>query len=222
MSDPVVQLAGVSKTHKVPSGPLAALDDVSLEVGRGQFVVIQGPSGSGKSTLLLTVGGMQRPSQGSVVVAGVDLYSLSSRQRSQFRAEQIGFVFQLFHLLPYLNVLDNVALGGGKDRTRAGELLEQFGLADRRLQQPTTLSAGERQRVALARALMGGPALILADEPTGNLDPENSKIVLNCLAEFCRDGGTVLMVTHGSEASALANRQYVLTKGRLEESGSLA
>lgn len=223
MNDVILQLDDVSKTHPAPGGQIDALKHVSLSVERGQFVCIQGHSGSGKSTLLLTVGGMQRPTDGAVLVDGEDIYRMSSSQRGCFRAERIGFVFQLFHLLPYLNVIDNVALGGNRsqgapaNRSRALELIEKFGIADRRLQKPGTLSAGERQRAALARALMGEPAIILADEPTGNLDPENSAAVLESLSDYCRQGGTVLLVTHGDEALQHAQRKLVITKGELSE-----
>ena len=217
MTEPIVHLADVSKTHASPDGEINALRDVSLEVNRGEFLCIQGHSGSGKSTLLLTVGGMQRPTAGEVIVAGEHVYRMSRAQQNQFRANHIGFVFQLFHLLPYLSVLDNVALGGAGQSSRgaAADLIDQFGLADRQRQKPTTLSAGERQRAALARALMGEPTVILADEPTGNLDPENSQIVLQSLADYCQQGGTVLLVTHGQEALEFADRRFVLTKGEL-------
>ncbi|MGI9429576.1 MAG: ABC transporter ATP-binding protein [Bythopirellula sp.] len=223
MNNVIVQLDSVTKTHPAPSGTITALSNVSLEVNQGQFVCIQGHSGSGKSTLLLTVGGMQRPTQGDVVVAGENIYRMSSGPQTRFRADHIGFVFQLFHLLPYLNLLDNVILGGNQSmstsskRARASELVEKFGLTNRCQQKPATLSAGERQRVALARALMSEPTIILADEPTGNLDPENSGAVLGSLSEYCQQGGTVLLVTHGDEARQYADRRFVLTQGELSE-----
>ncbi len=217
----MILLEGVTREYRSASGPIVGLDNVSCEVRQGEFVCVYGPSGSGKTTLLLTVGGMQRPTSGQVRVAGKSIYDLSAAERGRFRHERIGFVFQLFHLLPYLSVLDNVRLGGGRgdgvDHEQAVTLIEQFGIAHRLRQKPGQLSVGERQRVALARALMGKPDVILADEPTGNLDDENAELVLKTLSEFSKSGGTVLVVTHGQAARQYADRVFTLTAGRLGE-----
>ena len=180
----MIQLHHVYKTFKGPSRQTEALKDVDLEFSEHTFSVIRGPSGSGKTTLLMCVGGMLRPSSGSVRIQKEDIYSLNTRERSRFRASRIGFVFQSFYLVTYLNVLENVLLSAGlaKDgngQREARELIDQLGLTDRILHKPSELSAGECQRVALARALIHQPELILADEPTGNLDPDNSLEVLN-------------------------------------------
>lgn len=220
MSEAIIQLDDVCKTYQSPAGAIEGLRHVSLDVQPGEFACVQGHSGSGKSTLLLTIGGMQRPSSGRVSVANQDIYQLSRRKRSNYRASHVGFVFQLFHLLPYLNVRENVQLGSHESRMsreRAQELLVRFGLGERGRQRPTTLSAGERQRVALARALMGQPVVILADEPTGNLDRENTDEVLRALSEYCQQGGTVVLVTHGEEALPYTDRRIVIDKGTLHE-----
>ncbi len=189
-------------------GSVTALSPFDLEVASGEFVAIKGASGSGKTTLLLTLGGMLRPSGGVVSVNGTDLYSQSPSSRAEFRATEVGFVFQMFHLVPYLDVEENVrlAVNNGANPGRVSELLEQFGLGHRLTHTPGELSAGERQRVALARALVNEPRLILADEPTGNLDPENDRQVFEHLAEYHRAGGTVIVVTHGSTADEFADR----------------
>ena len=203
---------------------MAGLDDVSFEIARGEFVAIQGPSGSGKSTLLLTLGGMLRPTSGCVSLLGRDLYALSGGARARFRAESLGFVFQLFHLVPYLDVRSNILAGlptvDAAARARVESLIQGLGLAPRARELPSTLSAGERQRVALARALAKQPPLILADEPTGNLDPENAALVFNRLADYQRGGGTVLVVTHGSDASPHASRVLRLAAGRVRDSAA--
>ena len=203
---------------------MAGLDDVSFEIARGEFVAIQGPSGSGKSTLLLTLGGMLRPTSGCVSLLGRDLYALSGGARARFRAESLGFVFQLFHLVPYLDVRSNILAGlptvDAAARARVEALIQGLGLAPRARELPSTLSAGERQRVALARALAKQPPLILADEPTGNLDPENAALVFNRLADYQRGGGTVLVVTHGSDASPHASRVLRLAAGRVRDSAA--
>ncbi|HJO09342.1 MAG TPA: ABC transporter ATP-binding protein, partial [Verrucomicrobiota bacterium] len=185
-----------------------------------EFVAVRGPSGSGKTTLLLTLGGMQRPSAGTVQLAGQDLYGLPPSERAKLRSSEIGFVFQMFHLVPYLDLLGNVLLASPSCpsdvvRKRAGELLKELGLAKRVSHRPGELSAGERQRLAVARALLNRPKLILADEPTGNLDPENAAEVIRHLAEFHRSGGTVVLVTHGGAADSHADRTVSLDKGRL-------
>ena len=189
-------------------GSVTALAPFDLSVDAGKFIVVKGVSGSGKTTLLLTLGGMLRPSEGTVNFDGVDLYSQSSGTRAEYRATEVGFVFQMFHLVPYLGVEENVRLAArnGTMTERPRELLEQFGLSDRLTHTPGELSAGERQRVALARALVNGPRLILADEPTGNLDPENDRQVFEHLSEFHRGGGTVIVVTHGTTADEFADR----------------
>jgi len=189
-------------------GNVTALAPFDLSLDKGEFVAIKGASGSGKTTLLLALGGMLRPTAGEINYKGSDLYGRSSASLAEYRSKEVGFVFQMFHLVPYLAVEENVklALPNGNNSDRALELLEQFGLTDRLTHTPGELSAGERQRVALARALVSEPEMILADEPTGNLDPENDRQVFEHLSEFHRTGGTVIVVTHGSTADEFADR----------------
>lgn len=218
----MISLRHVTRRFRARGTTITALDNVSMDVERGQFVTIHGASGSGKSTLLLTLGGMLRPHEGTVGVAETDLYQLSRGQLARFRAQHIGFVFQMFHLLPYLDVRQNIRLGAvarhdtGK---RTDTWLERVGLQQRSRHRPGQLSVGECQRTALARALVSQPDLILADEPTGNLDSENTEEVLRMLSEFCQGGGTVVVVTHGSEADEYADRQYRLHNGKLRDRG---
>lgn len=200
-----------------------ALDDIDLTVKNNEFVVIRGPSGSGKTTLLLTIGGMLQPTKGRLTVAGIDPYHIGSKSRLAFRAEKIGFVFQLFHLIPYLTVLENVlqpagAVGGGSQeafKTRAKHLLEQVKLDVRSDHFPAELSAGEKQRAAIARAMLRKPEILLADEPTGNLDPENAAGIARSLAEVHRDGCTVVVVTHGRDCDPYTGRIIHLKSGRI-------
>ncbi len=169
----------------------------------------------------MTIAGMQHPTKGKVTVGQNNLYALSSWARAKFRAENIGFVFQMFHLIPYLNIVENVVLSGGtavdkNKRAQANKLIEQFGLAGRNYHRPAQLSAGEKQRTAIARALLNRPKIILADEPTGNLDPDNAATVLGYLSEFHHDGGTVIFATHGTEAEQFADRIIYLRNGRID------
>ncbi|MCO6459672.1 MAG: ABC transporter ATP-binding protein [Pirellulaceae bacterium] len=223
----MIRLAGVSKVFRSARGEVRALDDVTLDVPTGQFVAVRGPSGCGKSTLLSLIGGLALPTSGEVEVAGQRISTLGPSQRAEFRATKLGFVFQMFHLLPYLNVLDNVLAGAmsGQARDcepRARELLGRFGLEPRLTHRPGQLSAGERQRVAMARALLNRPPLLLADEPTGNLDPDSAEALLDLLGEFHRDGGTILLVTHDDRAAARAERTVALAAGRLQPAESSA
>lgn len=216
----MIQLEHISKVYPTAKGPVLALDDVNLAVPDGQFVVVRGPSGCGKSTLLMIVGALGRSSSGRAVVADEDLGAMSIASRAQFRARRVGFVFQTFHLLPYLTVLENVALAAppgdeAAARRRGEELLDRFQLGHRLHHRPAELSTGESQRVAVARAMVNQPALILADEPTGNLDPENATAVLEMLAQFHRDGGTVLLVTHQERAMEYGQRTFRLCNGRV-------
>ena len=220
----MVVLEDLTRTYRTRAGKVTALEGVSLRLEKGEFVAVCGPSGSGKTTLLMMVAAMLRPSRGSVRFDDRDLYGMSVPQRAQFRARNIGFVFQMFHLVPYLNVLENVliaagALGAGDGKARAEELLQRLGLAHRVGHRPSELSAGEKQRTAIARALLNQPRLILADEPTGNLDTENARSVLQHLRSFQQDGGTVIMATHGSAAQEFATRTIHLREGRLVNHG---
>lgn len=218
----LLQLEGLSKSYSGPKGTVNAVNQVSLTVSAGEFVAVQGPSGCGKTTLLLAAGGLLQPTGGRVLLNGQDPYALSPEQRAQFRAVNVGFVFQQFHLVPYLDVLDNIlvptlALSAHSGaRARALELAARFGLTHRLRHLPAALSTGERQRVALARALLNIPKLLLADEPTGNLDEENGQVVLRCLAEFARDGAAVLLVTHEPRAGQHADHVVKINGGKIQ------
>ena len=221
----MIHLEGVSKVYPGGAGPVRALDDLSLSVEKGEFVAVRGPSGSGKSTLLTLIGGLHTPTSGKVIVAGQELQAMDAAQRTRFRASTMGFVFQMFHLVPYLSVRENVLLPAirrnGKDpRQRAQQLLDKLDLSDRLKHRPEELSTGERQRVAIARALINEPELILADEPTGNLDPDNASIVMDYLAEFQSSGGTILLVTHEEVAASRAQRTVHLRAGRIDATKS--
>ncbi len=215
-------LDNLSKTYRTGNGTVKALAGVSLRIDKGEFVAVCGPSGSGKTTLLMMIAAMLRPSEGTVRLDDQDVYGMTAPQRARFRAQNIGFVFQMFHLVPYLNVLENVLVAGGaigkRDGARAQELVQQLGLQHRLHHRPGELSAGEKQRTAMARALLNRPRLILADEPTGNLDPENAQSVLAHLRDFQRDGGTVLVATHGPAAREFATRTIFLRDGAVEPS----
>lgn len=214
----LLQFENITKTYQKNGQAVHALHDCTLDIGDGEFVLVKGPSGCGKTTLLLSAGGMMHPTSGCVRFGGRDLYALSGRARGQLRAAEVGFVFQMLHLIPYLSVEENIRLGvpgGAVSPERAGELVEELGLGHRRGHRPAELSAGEKQRVALARAFAGEPPLILADEPTGNLDPENAHRVLEHLQAYHRRGATVLLVSHGATAGDFATRTVQLHEGRL-------
>jgi putative ABC transport system ATP-binding protein len=199
------------------------LRDIALQVASGEYVAIMGESGAGKSTLLNLIAGLDRPDSGTVLIDGVDLGTLDDDGRTLLRRRRMGFVFQAFHVLPYLSVARNVALplalngiGGPAADHRLGELLAAVGLADRANSAPGELSGGEMQRVAIARALAHRPAVLLADEPTGNLDPRIASSVLTLLRDQVKhDGAAGILVTHSATAAATADRVYVLENGRL-------
>ena len=198
---------------------LRALDGVSFNIASGEWVALMGPSGSGKTTLINILGGLDTLTSGSVVVDGVDLSRLGENQLVRYRAEKIGFVFQQFHLVPYLNALENVMLAqyfhSTTDEAEAAEALKRVGLGDRLTHLPSQLSGGEQQRVAIARALINQPKLILADEPTGNLDEANEQIVINLFRELHKAGHTILMVTHDPDIARQADRRIELAHGHL-------
>jgi putative ABC transport system ATP-binding protein len=200
-------------------GNVRALDGVSFDVQAGEWIAIMGPSGSGKTTLINILGGLDTPSSGRAIVDGTDVARLDESGLARFRAEKIGFIFQQFHLVPYLTALENVMLAqyfhSTTDETEAREALGRVGLTDRVEHLPGQLSGGEQQRVAVARALINHPKLILADEPTGNLDEANEEIVLKLLRELHSDGHTILMVTHAVSIGQLADRRIDLAHGRL-------
>jgi len=221
----MVRLKNVTKTYRTRRGDVKALDGISLQIEKGEFVVVRGPSGSGKTTLLMTIAGMLHPTSGIVSIGEKDIYAMSIRARARFRAENVGFVFQMFHLVPYLNVAENVVLAGGtvankNSKAQAHELIERLGLAGRIHHKPSELSAGERQRTAIARALLNRPKIILADEPTGNLDPDSAGVVLGYIKNFHRQGGTAILATHGPAAKEFADRTIYLRDGGIDNSGS--
>jgi lipoprotein-releasing system ATP-binding protein len=222
MNNQIVRVRGIGKSYRDNLSKLEVLKDINFTVAQGEFLVIQGPSGAGKSTLLHILGGLDNPTTGEVYFQGEDIYTLDENARSNFRNQQVGFVFQFFHLLPELNALENVLLPGilkswwerKKSLGMALELLERLGLSSRLKHRPEALSGGEQQRVALARALINQPQLLLCDEPTGNLDSENGKNILQLLSELnLSQKITIIMVTHDPEIACGAGRVVHLKDG---------
>ena len=216
----MIEVKNIVKNFNSAKEKVVALDHIDLVVKRSEFVLIKGESGSGKSTLLFIMGGMLNPTSGKIIVNKKDLFALSEAERSEYRANEIGFVFQSYHLLPYLNVFENIMLPNQLpeihiQKEDVYKIADELGIADRLYHKPSQLSAGEKQRVALARALITKPSIILADEPTGNLDEKNTIEVLNYLKSFQKNGGTVVMVTHGNLADTYATRTIQLEKGTL-------
>lgn len=218
----MIEFQNVSKIYNSEDAPVHALNGVSLTVGEGEFVALMGPSGSGKSTLLTVLGGMNSPSAGHVLIDGIDVYALSPEKQADFRHEYIGFVFQQLQLLPYLTALENVLLAlaispmhRAEKVSRAREALARVGLSGKERRLPYQLSGGEQGRVAVARAVVNQPPLLLADEPTGNLDRATGAQVLDLLRELNRSGQTVVMVTHDAQAAASAERTVNILDGQI-------
>ena len=218
----IIQVENVTKVYRIGRVDVPALSGVSFSVEKGEFVSIVGPSGSGKSTLFYILGGLTRATSGRVTIDGADFAQMTDAQRTEMRKKKIGFVFQKFNLLPTLSAQGNIEIaneiagGAGIDKALFAQVTEMLGIAGRLNHRPAEMSGGEQQRVALARALVNGPALILADEPTGNLDSRNSDIVLKMLRDANRKfGQTVLMITHNPEAASVGDRIIHMRDGSI-------
>jgi len=224
-----IELIDVTKVYGDGPGAVNAIDGISIEAKRGEWIAIMGPSGSGKTTLLNLIGCLDQATRGSVLIGGTDTSKLRHSELARFRSETVGFIFQQFHLVPHLNALENVMLAqyfhSMVDEPEAMQALKQVGMEERASHLPSQLSGGEQQRVAIARALVTRPAIVLADEPTGNLDTKNSDAVLQMLMRSNRElGQTTLMITHNPEAAAIATRILYMRDGQIvrEEKGSRA
>ena len=228
MSSPVISVSHLKRGFKSGSGSITVLKDISLTVNRGEFVAVMGASGSGKSTLLNVLGGLLAPDSGTVTVDGMDLGSMSDASLTVYRRDRVGFIFQMFNLVGTLNVEENIllpSLAGGRKVASAAldAMIEKVGLSHRRHAMPDTLSGGEQQRVAIARALVSGPALVLADEPTGNLDSENTRLMGDLFRDLHRaQGCAFVLVTHTPDVAMWADRVIVLKDGSIVDDRSTA
>ena len=228
MSSPVISVSHLKRSFKSGSGNITVLKDISLTVNRGEFVAVMGASGSGKSTLLNVLGGLLAPDSGTVTVDGMDLGSMSDASLTVYRRDRVGFIFQMFNLVGTLNVEENIllpSLAGGRKVASAAldAMIEKVGLSHRRHAMPDTLSGGEQQRVAIARALVSGPALVLADEPTGNLDSENTRLMGDLFRDLHRaQGCAFVLVTHAPDVAMWADRVIVLKDGSIVDDRSTA
>lgn len=218
-----IQTVDLTMTYQQGDVQIKAVDGISLEVEKGEFIAITGPSGSGKTTLLHLIGLLETPTSGKIIFDGEDASKLSNKQRAEWRLKRIGFVFQLFNLIPYLTALENVIIprwksgSTKKESLEIGrELLEKIGMGPRVAFPLGTLSAGEQQRVAIARAIINSPSILLADEPTGNLDSKNSAEILNLFAQLNREGQTIMMITHEEEHTHKAQRVITLRDGKIQ------
>ena len=220
----MIETENLSKSFNQNGERIVALDNVNVSIDQGEFVSVIGPSGSGKSTFLLTIGGLIEPTYGEVRINGTSIYRIHYNEIAKIRLKTIGFMFQTFNLIPYLTAIENVevpmSLAGVPRREqnrKARELLDLVGLSQRIKHRPAQLSVGERQRVALARTLANKPSIILADEPTGNLDPELSKEIISYFKQFSKDGITVVMVTHDHQNAAQSDHRLQIVKGVVSE-----
>jgi putative ABC transport system ATP-binding protein len=218
----MIRLENVKRTYSRHGQTVTALECQSLVIGRGEYVAVIGPSGSGKSTLLSLLGGMLTPTSGRILLDDQSIYEQTIDMRSAIRRERMGFVFQTFNLIPYLTALENVQVPLGLNGVSppnqfelASEMLRRFGLSDRMHHKPSEMSVGQQQRVALARTLVNDPQIILADEPTGNLDPASREVVLKAFDDCYDEGRTIITVTHDLTAAARAKRRLVLSDGRI-------
>lgn len=225
MTEPMIQCRGVSKSYHKGSTVVTPLEALDLDVPKGEFLALMGPSGSGKTTLLNLLSGIDSPTSGSLVIAGIDISKLSRRDLTKWRANHVGYIFQLYHLVPVLTAFENVELPlllspiSKKERhARVETALSLVGLADRMHHTPSELSGGQEQRVAIARAVVADPPLLVADEPTGDLDRESAVRILDLIRQLARDyNKTIVMVTHDAKAAAAADRTLHLEKGQLLE-----
>lgn len=217
----MIEIQGLKKTYQSGDTSVDAIKEMAFHIDDSEFITIMGQSGSGKSTLLSVMGGLNRPTCGAVIIDSLDLYALSAEQRADFRSEYIGFIFQSFQLIPYLTVLENVklpmAVTGRKKKEKqemAMAVIERVGLGEKAERLPDQLSGGEQERVAIARAIVNRPPIILADEPTGNLDSKTAAEIMGLLKSLNREGHTVIVVTHNQEMAAYATRSIQVQDGR--------
>ena len=223
MADPFIQIQDLTKSYQKGPNLITPLEQLSLEVARGEFLAMMGPSGSGKTTLLNLIAGIDSPTSGSLTVDGRDIARLSRAQLTKWRSRHVGYIFQLYHLVPILSAFENVelplllqSLSRSERKSRVNAALDLVGLSDRAHHRPTELSGGQEQRVAIARAIVHDPELLVADEPTGDLDSESAASILGLLTSLKRDHGkTIIMVTHDPRAASAADRTLHLEKGQL-------
>jgi len=216
----MIEINNISKQYNRGAKVFTALKDITFKIEKGEFCLVNGPSGAGKSTLLHIIGGLTHPDSGTVLYNGTDLYRQSSIYIDQYRKKSLGFMFQQFHLMPYLTVNENIKLAcyEKKHLEKIDFYLEKCSLSEMKNKYPSELSVGEKQRTAFIRAIISGPELLLADEPTGNLDPVNSKILMSLLKEFNDKDGTVVLVSHDTGISDYGNRKIFLEKGLIKQS----
>jgi putative ABC transport system ATP-binding protein len=218
----LIEIKSLSKTYDGGEEKVDALVEVDLHIERGEFISVMGPSGSGKSTLLTILGGLNHPTKGEIIVDDIPIYQLSLERLADFRREYLGFIFQSFQLIPYLTVVENVMLPlsiterSNRQQIRmAGEILEKIGLRKKEKRLPDQLSGGEQERVAIARALVNSPPILLADEPTGNLDTKTGKEIMKLFKSLNQEGQTIIMVTHNPENASFSSRRVSLRDGRV-------
>jgi putative ABC transport system ATP-binding protein len=223
----LIEMKKLNKAYESGEECVMALCDVDLNIDRGEFISVMGPSGSGKSTLLTILGGLNHPTKGDVVVDDIPIYKLSLEKLADFRREYLGFIFQSFQLIPYLTVVENVMLplsitekSNREQFKMAEEILERIGLRGKGRRLPDQLSGGEQERVAIARALVNSPPILMADEPTGNLDSKTGKEIMDLFKSLNEEGQTIIMVTHNPENIAFSTRTLLLKDGRVEKSGN--
>lgn len=213
----MLEINNITKIYRKGEKKFIALDNVSLKVEKGEFIAVVGHSGSGKSTLLNSIGGLIQPDSGQVLYMGNDVYKMSNQEVNRYRRKNVGFVFQQFHLMPYLTVYENIKIKEEKSDNKSEnifDILKQCALLELKDKYPSELSVGEKQRTAFIRAIISKPDILLADEPTGNLDPENSRILISLIEDFHKNGGTVLLVSHAMETVKYADRTITLRSGK--------